>query len=253
MGNQAIVSNHSVQMGEVVVNEGGTLEVGFEQQTASGDEGHHAYRLTLTSEGTRDGNLTLADGATLRMQINGTAATDFDQISAEGNVQLNGTLQVLVNPSASTGDNPTWSPSIGQTFDIINIAPVTPTGDYDGNGTVGTEDYNLWRASFGTMNPAADGNGSGIVDAADYVLWRENLGDTGGTVGMITGTFDNVTVTDFDLVMGGLKFQVNYMPTRVQLQVVAAGAGAGGAIPEPSTLALAALLLTLLAFRRGKG
>ena len=253
MGNQAIVSNHSVQMGEVVVNNGGTLEIGFEQQLPDGGEGHHAYKLTLTSKGTRDGNLTLADGSMLRMQINGTATTDFDQIAAEGIVQLNGTLNVLVNPSASTGTNPTWSPSIGQTFDIINIAAVTPNGDYDGNGMVGNEDYSLWRANFGTASTVADGNGNGAVDAADYVLWRDNVGSTGGTVGMITGTFDNVTVTDFDLVMGGMKFQVNYSPTRVQLQVVAAGAGAGSNVPEPSTVALIGLLLAVLVFRRGKG
>jgi hypothetical protein len=252
MGNQAIVSNHSVQMGEVVVNNGGTLEVGFEQQLPDGSEGHHAYTLSLTSEGTRDGNLTLADGATLRMQINGTPATDFDQIAAEGNVQLNGTLQILVNPSASTGTNPTWSPSIGQTFDIINIAPVFPSGDYDGNGTVGNEDYDLWRANFGTTAAAADGNGNGVVDAADYVLWRDNLGGTGGTVGMITGTFDSVMVTDFDSVMGGMAFQVNYSPTRVQLQVVAGGAGFGEAVPEPSTLALSVLWLLALVFRHSK-
>jgi hypothetical protein len=252
MGNQAIVSNHSVQMGDVVINSGDTLEIGFEQQLPDGSEGHHAYTLSLTSEGTRDGNLTLADGATLRMQINGTATTDFDQISAEGNVQLNGTLQVLVNPSASTGTNPTWSPSIGQMFDIINIVPVTPSGDYYGNGTVGNEDYDFWRANFGTSNAAADGNGNGVVDAADYVVWRDNQGSTGGTVGMITGTFDNVMVTDFDSVMGGMAFQVNYMPTRVQLQVVAAGAGSSGTIPEPSTLTLFGLLLMPMASRRGR-
>jgi hypothetical protein len=250
MGHQAIASSHSIQMGEVVINSGGTLEIGFEQQSATGDAGHHAYRLTLTSEGTRDGNLTLADGATLRMQINGTAAGEFDQIMADGNVQLNGTLNVLVNPLASTGMNPTWTPSIGQTLDILNIAAVSPSGDYDGNGTVGNEDYELWRANFGTANPAADGNGDGNVDAADYVVWRDNVGGTGGTIGMISGTFDNVTVNDPLGAMTGLAFQVNYSPTRVQLEVVAAGAGSTATVPEPTTLCLLACMMVVMSISR---
>jgi hypothetical protein len=250
MGNQAIASSHSIQIGEVAINEGGTLEVGFEQQSAAGDAGHHAYRLTLTSEGTRDGNLTLADGATVRMQINGTATGEYDQIMADGNVQLNGMLNVLVNPSASTGMNPTWTPSIGQTLDIINIAAVSPGGDYDGNGTVGNEDYDLWRANFGTANAATDGNGDGVVDSADYVVWRDNAGDTGGTVGMISGTFDSLVVTDALGSMTGLAFQVNYSPTRVQLEVVAAGASSTTNVPEPSTSFLLTCIATVCAISR---
>lgn len=50
------------------------------------------------------------------------------------------------------------------------------TGDYDANGAVDLEDYNLWRATFGTANAASDGNRNGIVDAADYVIWRDALG-----------------------------------------------------------------------------
>ena len=60
-------------------------------------------------------------------------------------------------------------------------------GDYSGNGTVGPEDYSLWKADFGsTTILAADGNGNRIVDAADYTVWRNNLGATllgGGSAG----------------------------------------------------------------------
>jgi hypothetical protein len=53
-----------------------------------------------------------------------------------------------------------------------------PPGDYDGNGSVGPEDYDTWKSSYGsTVTPGtgADGNGDGLVDAADYTVWRNNL------------------------------------------------------------------------------
>jgi hypothetical protein len=52
-------------------------------------------------------------------------------------------------------------------------------GDYDGNGTVGPEDYGAWRSSFGTSNALADGNNNGTVDAADYVIWRRAFDASG--------------------------------------------------------------------------
>jgi hypothetical protein len=49
----------------------------------------------------------------------------------------------------------------------------------NGNGTVGPEDYAVWRATIGrsvTPGAGADGNGNGIVDAADYAFWRNSTG-----------------------------------------------------------------------------
>jgi acetyl esterase/lipase len=55
-------------------------------------------------------------------------------------------------------------------------------GDFNGNGTVGPEDYELWKANFGsTTFPDADGNRNGIVDAADYTVWRDHLGAMTGS------------------------------------------------------------------------
>jgi len=55
-------------------------------------------------------------------------------------------------------------------------------GDYNNNGSVGPEDYDVWKNTFGqnvTAGEGADGNSSSKVDAADYTVWRNNLGASG--------------------------------------------------------------------------
>jgi hypothetical protein len=63
--------------------------------------------------------------------------------------------------------------------DLIPLAP----GDYNGNGTVDTADYVIWRKALGQSNRTpigflADGDGDGQVDEDDYNLWRANYGET---------------------------------------------------------------------------
>ncbi len=68
-----------------------------------------------------------------------------------------------------------------QTLFLKPLAIPSLPGDFDRDGEVDSEDYNLWRQSFGvTSGPglAADGNRDGVVDTADYSLWRDNLGAT---------------------------------------------------------------------------
>lgn len=80
-----------------------------------------------------------------------------------------------------------WDDEAGTTQDYgvawwtFALPPGTSFGDYDGNGTVGANDYDVWKANFGTANVAGDGNGNGIVDAADYTIWRDNLGASSGS------------------------------------------------------------------------
>lgn len=92
----------------------------------------------------------------------------------------------LVEPQTITSQNisihdsrPGSSGELVLTIDFVDIelSTLILPGDYNGNGTVGPEDYNLWKSSYGSIgNFPADGNGDGIVNGADYTVWRNNLG-----------------------------------------------------------------------------
>ncbi|WP_197528907.1 LamG-like jellyroll fold domain-containing protein [Aeoliella mucimassa] len=56
-------------------------------------------------------------------------------------------------------------------------AELVLAGDYDDNGVVDLDDYEVWKQDYGsTENLAADGNQDGVVNLADYTIWRDNLG-----------------------------------------------------------------------------
>jgi hypothetical protein len=95
-------------------------------------------------------------------------------------------------------------------------------GDYDGNGSVDTTDYVVWRDNRGaTGSPGIPGDGSGsmvgtpdgVVNDLDYDFWRSRFGASSGTASDATGAMR--------------------------------------AIPEPSTVALLAMG-TLLLFGRNR-
>jgi hypothetical protein len=111
----------------------------------------------------------------------------------------------------------------GRLFLIQIPVPSDLPGDYSGNGTVGPEDYGLWKANFGsTTNLDADGNDDGRVNAADYTIWRNNLG---GTLGFGSGA-------------AGYPLGASVAPL-------------SPAVPEPATLALAAVgLVSVIASLR---
>lgn len=69
--------------------------------------------------------------------------------------------------------------------------PPALAGDYNGNGSVGSEDYTLWqdqRGDFVTPFSGPDGNGNGIVDTVDYQVWKNNFGATSGTASVLGQT-----------------------------------------------------------------
>jgi hypothetical protein len=254
----------SLNVGEITVNNGGTLEVGFEQGPVTGSPfyptsgtagvGNHVAKLNLTSANGRSGGLTMTSGATLRMQINGLNSNQYDAITATGNVNLGGaTLDLLANAvSTDTNALDAYFPTDGDTFTLISIVAAPVQGDYDGSGTVDQADYNTWRAAFGTATgvPAADGNNNGVVDAGDYVVWLKHLGQSSSTTGTITG---DITINKIDPFGSWGAFTIEKIITATSLQIKFHSAGSGAslsAVPEPSTLFLGGLLFACVAATR---
>ena len=70
-----------------------------------------------------------------------------------------------------------------------NLSFGVATGDYDGNGTVDSADYTLWRDTFGQSVASltgADGSGNGLIDIDDYNVWKNNYGSSGPAVSAAT-------------------------------------------------------------------
>ncbi|MEM6328967.1 MAG: dockerin type I domain-containing protein [Planctomycetota bacterium] len=93
------------------------------------------------------------------------------------------------------------------------------TGDYNDDGFVDGADYAAWRNSLGAVgdeenHPPADNNHDFVVDGLDLALWQTNFGGP----------------------LSGASF---------------AAPQQSGAVPEPSTVLLAAAGVVLLARRRG--
>jgi hypothetical protein len=68
-------------------------------------------------------------------------------------------------------------------FADLGYPLVTPTGDYNGNHSVDSSDYVVWRKSFGRTGTglAADGNLNNQIDAGDFSFWRSRFGQAAGS------------------------------------------------------------------------
>jgi hypothetical protein len=122
-------------------------------------------------------------------------ATSISQYVAVSDAQV-GTVQHLFFQIPETGEYEFWvrqlDADVGTTQDYavawwaVSELASAPQGDYTGDFIVDENDYNLWKADFGsTENLAADGNGNGIIDAADYTVWRDSLTAGSGSLASV--------------------------------------------------------------------
>jgi len=191
-------------VGPVQVNLGGTLSGGGSVAgavtVASGGAlapGASAGTLTLGDD------LTLQTGSTLKIELGGLLAGDWDVLDVAGAVEFGGTLQVsliddFVPQSGDTFDILDWGSLAATTFDAIELPELSGRiawntsglytdgvievigmldGDTDVDWDVDTDDYNNFVAVFGTEGDwHTDFNEDGRVDLTDFVLIRANFG-----------------------------------------------------------------------------
>lgn len=80
----------------------------------------------------------------------------------------------------------------GGSADLFRYSFIDLPGDFDNDGSVTIDDYDLWKNTYGsTTNLAADGNGDGMVNAADYTVWKDHQG-----LGTSTATEEAATVPE---------------------------------------------------------
>jgi T5SS/PEP-CTERM-associated repeat protein len=174
------------------------------------------------------GDYSQSNAGTLRIDLNGRAAGQFDSLNLIGAASINGSLEVTLGQTSGVP----YVPQVGDAFAIISttqgltgqfssaelpplaagqfwrlqyasgMATLSVTGagipgDYNGNGRVDAVDYVVWRKSFVTGNLIADGNGDGTVNAADYGVWRTAYGrsSSGSSIGAVFSAIPEPTGT----------------------------------------------------------
>jgi cyclophilin family peptidyl-prolyl cis-trans isomerase len=120
-------------------------------------------------------------GFTVFGRVLGSGMNIVDSIAALPRFDLDGSSGSTFDTVPLRG---TSANTLSERLIFLNSVQVLslPAGDFDGNGTVTTSDYVLWRETFGSKTLAeADGNGNGGVDLADYVTWRKAAGAAGAS------------------------------------------------------------------------
>jgi hypothetical protein len=152
-----------------------------------------------------------ADTGELYVELVGTALNAFDRLVADGDVVLDGYLNIDID---EVSPGVPFVPSLGQTFNIITGNTVTghfdyadisgmPDGltfhvsylpnavqlqvvntpyfsaDFDDDGDVDATDLAIWRNAF-DLNQLGDADGDNDSDGEDFLIWQQQFGSIPG-------------------------------------------------------------------------
>ena len=172
-----------------------------------------------------------------------SAADSFDQLMVGGVAALDGSLLLTLKDG--------FTPGAADTFVLLDADSLS--GEFANEGVGGRVMLEDGSGSFaisydalnGTVTAsdflaglAGDYNADGIVDAADYTVWRDNVGAAPGTL-----------LNDID---GGVIGQAQYdtWVANYGSSLSAHVSSQSSAIPEPSTLGIFVVALTVAALRQ---
>jgi hypothetical protein len=144
------------------VNNVDTWVAGLAQNHATGASVGDIFRGIISSQFRR-----LRDGDRLfyRSTSAGLYANNMLDPAIAAIVDLDGiTLADIILANTSIDHLPT------------NVFFVPHAGDYNGDGLIDGADYINWRRAVGTDNVWADGDGNGTVGPEDFEVWRANFG-----------------------------------------------------------------------------
>jgi len=251
MGHDVTGTSKSIVFGEIEVGNGGVLEIGFED-TETNFTGHQVGHLHVTTSGGRNGNLTLAAGSKTVVQVNGTAANEFDTAVVEGNIVLGGNLEVWFKPpSTNATPNPdAYIPMVNDTFVIMSLSGSSLQGDFTSNNVVDGADLATWTTAFG-QTADADADDDDDSDGVDFLIWQQDYGKS-VSVGTITGNFADVVAPSETPWPVGLDFTTEVVGNEVRLRVTSAPAAVGSLalVPEPATGWMTSIGVLAVAARR---
>ena len=95
-----------------------------------------------------------------------------------GSIQLIGGGWTLSLPAI--GGGLMWNQSQLYTAGVLSIVAPVLAGDYNHNGVVDAADYVVWRDNTGTNNPLPNDPIGGTIGSAQYDQWRAHFGQAVG-------------------------------------------------------------------------
>ncbi len=220
-GTLTVADGGTVTVGDkLLIHAGGTLAggggtvIGAVENAGLVSPGNSPGLLTI------EGDYTQQAGGKLAMDIAGLLTNEYDRLVVDGDVALNGTLQVSLlafTPEIGNSfDMLDWTGTLTGTFGTLQL-PTLPSGRAWNTAQLYTN--GILSVSAATL--PGDFNTDGKVDAADYVVWRKGL-DT------------LYTPDDYD------DWRANFGATAPGAGTVA---GQAAAVPEPAAIILLAALL----------
>lgn len=179
------------------------------------------------------GDLQLGTQSTTEIEILGrTAGSEYDQVSVEGQLILNGTLSVSLGEPGTS-----FEPVFGDVFEILQFGEAG--GDFVSYDLPALPDGTAWQAEnlirngrlYVISSVPGDADGDGAVNLIDFNILKSNFGR--GDSDWFHGDFDadgTAALSDFNIL------KANFGAT-----------GQASAVPEPSAIVLLGTALMALA------
>lgn len=263
-----VVGNNGFIEGTMVVQDGGTVNVGRILWVARGPVvGDVLGFLNIESGGVVNVASHLWWGSTGEAEVNisgtlnqtggilGLGSADFNTFGGSAVVNVLDGGEFNLNNIHAGGTQLSIQP--GSSINIQGTGRVTLPGDFTevlegyrdstenlllGNGVPGA--VNIEVVAEGSTD--GDYNADGAVDAIDYAIWRENLGGDSSVLNGNGSGSPTVVTADFTLWMD------SYGGTASLTTVVTAAAPSAVGTPEPGTLVLTCLISVFSSLRFGR-